>query len=114
MKTGSRETADKEQNRVLRYAMTSEFKSNKELFAFARELRDALAARSLNKEAQELTDVVDAYWSTSSEALGSMLDSLKSVRPCVKRVLPPTTAERLDIAIHGIKAAFDQANNPNA
>lgn len=93
--------------------MTSTFKSNKEIFAFARELRDALATRSLNKEAQELTDIVDGHWSTTSEALGSMLDSLESVRPCVIRALPPSTVERLDIAIQEIKVAFDRANNPN-
>lgn len=94
--------------------MISNFKNIDELFAFARELRDALVARSLNRDAQELTQVLDTCFSTSSDALGSMLDALQSVRPCVMKALPPSTVERLDLAMHDIRGAFDRANNPNA
>lgn len=94
--------------------MTASFNDIEELFDFARELRDGLVARSFDKEAQDLTHVIDGYWSTVSDALGSLLDSLESVKPCVTKALPPNTVERLDMAIHDIKVAFDRANNPNA
>jgi len=93
--------------------MMSNFKSIDELFSFGRELRDALIEQSLNTYAQELSQVLDEYFSTTSDALGSMLDALESARPGALRVLPPSAVERLDMAIHDIRVAFDRANNPN-
>ena len=92
--------------------MTRPFKSNEDLFAFARHLRDALAAKGKADEARELSEVVDGFWSTASEALAEMLDSLVKVRGTVNASLPEMTVS-LDEAVAEIKKAFERANNPD-
>ena len=93
--------------------MRTRFQSYKELFDFARELRDVLANKGKVKESQELNELLDRYWSTASEALGDFLVSFKRVRNTVIKNFPDATVQRLDLAIQQIKEAFDQANNPS-
>jgi hypothetical protein len=92
--------------------MRTRFHSYKELFDFARELRDSLVNKGKVKEAQELTELLDGYRTTASEALGDFLVSLKRVRNTVIKNFPDATVEKLDLAIQQIQEAFDQANNP--
>jgi hypothetical protein len=93
--------------------VSTHFEGYKELFEFARELQHALANKGREKEAQELTQLLDGYWSTASEALGDFLDSLNNVRDTVNKYLPDQTGEKLDLAIDQIREAIDRANNPN-
>jgi uncharacterized phage infection (PIP) family protein YhgE len=93
--------------------MRAHFEGYKELFDFAKELQHALAKKGSDKEAQELAELLNGYWSTASEALGDFLDSLNNVRDTVSKCLPDQTGEKLDLAIDQIREAIDRANNPN-
>jgi len=96
----------------LPHGMITRFQSNEDIFSFGRKLRDELLATGKSKEAEELTEVVDGYWTTASEALGEMMNSLTSVRATVVDSLSKDVLEDLDVAVAQIRDAFDRANNP--
>lgn len=91
--------------------MKTTFQSNEEIFEFGRRLRDELGRAKREPAAQRLADVVDSAYTTASEALGEMLDSLLAVRGDVEETLPRYTAT-LDEAVSAIREAFERANNP--
>ena len=92
--------------------MSTRFQNYKELFDFANELRDTLAKKGKAKEAQELTELLDGYWSTASEALGDFLVSLNNIRNTLANDLSQESIKKLDLAIQQIKEAFNKSNNP--
>ena len=86
------------------------FKSNNQLFEFAKFLRDELLSKEHNTEASALTDVIDTTWTTSSEALGELRSILMQIRPVVIRSLSHEVSTTLDLAIRQISEAFGQVN----
>lgn len=92
----------------------SHFRDSAEVFAFARQLSDSLRDLGRIAEARELAEVVHAYWSTASEALGALRDSLLRVRSAVQDALPLETLARVDEAVAAIQAAFNRANDPGS
>ena len=93
--------------------MKYQFKNNKDLFVFGRQLRDELALKGKENEARELSEVVDGFWTTTSEALIEMLESLIKVRGTVEAVLPPEMTTLLDAAVTEIRKTLERTNNPD-
>jgi hypothetical protein len=92
--------------------MNTTFQSNEEIFQFGRRLRDDLRTAKRDHAAERLTEVVECAYTTASEALGEMMESLLSVRDEVGEALPHH-ATKLDEAVASIRGAFERANNPN-
>jgi hypothetical protein len=86
------------------------FNSNEEVFAFARRLRAELFMVEREELANRIGSVVDNYWTSATEAFGTLLNVLKEVRQDAGNELPEETINEIETAIAEIGAVIDQAN----
>ena len=88
---------------------TTEFHSVEDVYAAARQVRDALLERGEKEAAAELDGTMRTFWTTASEALGEMKLSLLKVRPTVERATGEAILSLLDAAVVGATKLFEGA-----
>jgi hypothetical protein len=64
-------------------------------------LRDALLQQGEDSATKELDDTITSFWTTSSELLGEIKESLIQVRPIAERQLGEEFLTLLDNAVSG-------------
>lgn len=79
----------------------SRYETVDDVFDVAVQLRDALLQKQQEEAAAELTATLECFWTTGSEALGEMRESLQRVRSAVSEALSARELALLDEAIEG-------------
>jgi hypothetical protein len=72
-------------------------------FEFAARLHSLLKSKGEQQAADDLQQTMGGFWTTSSEALGEMMDCLKRIRPTAVRALSKDVIDFLDDAIFDIR-----------
>jgi len=78
--------------------MTTGFNNVKDVFDAVRVTRDRLQSMGAADLAKALSDTLDGYWTTGSEALIELLQTIDEVRPQCTKTLDATDLVQLDEA----------------
>ena len=86
---------------------TTEFHNVEDVYAAARQVRDALLEHGEKGAAAELDETMKTFWTTASEALGEIKLSLLKVRPIVEKVADNNVLSLVDSATAGATKLFE-------
>ena len=78
-----------------------EYRTVADVCDVVRQLRDRLLEHGEDQSAKELEDTLTWFWTTSSEMISEIIESLLQVRPTVERELDKDSLELLDAVVIG-------------
>lgn len=85
----------------------TQYRTVKEVFEAVRTIREALESRGYAQEAARLSEVVDGFWTTSSEALIEVADALSEVRTAYEKAIEGMPITQYDEIMKSVQGLLD-------
>jgi signal transduction histidine kinase len=79
-----------------------------DIFSVVRRLRDRLSENGEKEAAEAINETLTTFWTTASEALGEIKDTLLQVRPTVEKVLGLESTGLLDEVVSGATKLWNE------